>query len=396
VPRIATKLANFLMLRLTHIKNVFLAVLRWNRNQLFHAARILFWRIVWLLNIAKAIGRWTQNIVFWVLRFTYWRFVWAGNIFRAFARWSRNHLRWLILSINIIVKNSRARGLSYSTNVRSSTTLGRPSVIVNSYFKYVFRVRRRSFPNSELINQHQIVDMELNSEITNKTCLLLHWYYHDVGTEIMQSIRECGQVFHSILITYSSVIHNPESIMTSIPSELREIVALVEVENRYRDCAPFLHVLKHPYISEAELFLKLHTKKSPHLPEGEGDLWRKGLVNDLLFAISSQGLNFIASSSVPVWACPKQWIARKEQWGFNSLGVWEMTQELRIDFYPKYIFPVGNMYWFNRPFLEILRTIEVPANQSNSENKLTDGTWAHALERIPGQITLKNGKVLLI
>lgn len=180
-------------------------------------------------------------------------------------------------------------------------------------------------------------------------------------------------------------------------------IKVVATENVGRDVAPFLMCLNDPWVTEADLLLKIHGKRSPYLVAGKGDYWRKHLLEGLSpnNPARRQGLARIltkmgaSTKAHTLW--PIRWAYSVESWGENRAA----TKNLWLDNCQKnlgpLLFPAGTMFWCNRAFvqnLSALPPLDFRQNHHSNENPL-DGTTAHAAERAFGQLALANGSVTL-
>jgi len=222
-----------------------------------------------------------------------------------------------------------------------------------------------------------------------KVAIILHVFYPDIGIEILHQVLPKSNHFDKILITHSMTTAVLQEFQGGIPQELLSKCHFMIVENRFRDCGPFIQAASSPYLSDCEVFLKLHTKKSPHLPNDEGTLWRKDLINGLLNPKNMENLiGQLAADPGPSWACPERWLSTKSEWGFNSFQVWKLTKKMDIPFRGPQRFPVGNMYWSNHKLIGLIRLI--PVNRRPYRKFLfmsqEDGLLEHGIERLTGQI----------
>jgi lipopolysaccharide biosynthesis protein len=219
-----------------------------------------------------------------------------------------------------------------------------------------------------------------------KVAIILHVFYPDIGIEILNQVLPKSSYFNKILITHSMTPTVLNEFQSNVPDDLLSKCLFVIVENRLRDCGPFIQAACSPFLSDCEVFLKLHTKKSPHLPNDEGALWRRDLINGLLNPKDIENLiSQLAASPEPLWACPDRWISSKSDWGFNSFQVWRLTRKIGIPFQGPQPFPLGNMYWLNSLILSDFKSLTQSVNLGSEIllNFLNDGHWTHALERIP-------------
>ena len=219
-----------------------------------------------------------------------------------------------------------------------------------------------------------------------RVAIILHVFYPDIGIEILHQVLPRSNHFDKILITHSMTTAVLKEFQGDMPRELLSKCHFMTVENRFRDCGPFIQAASSPYLSDCNVFLKLHTKKSPHLPNNEGSLWRRDLIDGLLNPKDVENLiKQLATQSEPLWACPERWISTKSDWGFNSFQVWKLTRELNVPFRGPQQFPVGNMYWLNSHLISVFANLKLAVN-SNLITKLSsfgDGALPHTIERVP-------------
>lgn len=219
-----------------------------------------------------------------------------------------------------------------------------------------------------------------------KVAIILHVFYPDIGIEILHQVLPKSNHFDKILITHSMTTAVLKEFQSDIPLELLSKCHFMTVENRFRDCGPFIQAASSPYLSDCSVFLKLHTKKSPHLPNDDGLLWRRDLIDGLLNPKDVENLiKQLATQSEPLWACPERWISTKSDWGFNSFQVWKLTRELNVPFRGPQQFPVGNMYWLNSHLISVFANLKLAMNSKLITNlsSFGDGALPHAIERVP-------------
>jgi lipopolysaccharide biosynthesis protein len=164
------------------------------------------------------------------------------------------------------------------------------------------------------------------------------------------------------------------------------------VVNSGRDVVPFLGLLHDPWLLEADLVLKIHTKRSPHLPIGKGEYWRTSLLQGLapLDARRKLGLQRVLCQAATsrraqvVW--PIRWAYSIESWGANRKNTLQIESHHSPTVTLPLLFPAGTMFWCNQPFLGELRTSLASAMQSWSlgDDTTLDGGMVHAVERFIG------------
>ena len=121
-------------------------------------------------------------------------------------------------------------------------------------------------------------------------CVLIHAYYPDLLPELIAFAQNFRGVSFDIYINVVDLAWTAQ-----LQATLREICpgAFVMLSNDLgRDVGGFTRLLEAIDISAYETFAFLHSKKSPHMVEAEGEFWRR----DLLTAIA--GTPQIASACV--------------------------------------------------------------------------------------------------
>ena len=374
------------------------------------AIKWLYWRLVAGKNYLVAFGRQLRNYSKWVLRFLFSRRGWIANYVKAAFRFSNNYAKWFFRIVQFRiqwafswVKRLAGRPYKLPTPIPYAKALAPSSYTLSlrDFSEFFLKsLRRGKKDHEEHPLEHEVIAAPLtktgNARIP--VAAVFHIYYLDLADEMLVKLSEHQQFFSLVVITHSFKIEDLEHLRNLVRTRLQCKVIYKYVENRFRDAKPFIEVLHMPELEGYSAILKLHTKKSPHLNEGASAHWRKDLLDGLLpeRAVIARIINALATAPDPVWACPATWISEPKHWGINGLGVWSMTKELGLSYFPKTEFPMGNRYWFNNPFAKEIRNISIPPTQDPKENGWTDGTWAHALERVPGQISKAKGKYIKI
>ena len=256
-----------------------------------------------------------------------------------------------------------------------------------------FAWKLKSFINAIFHEQDQFaqpVSPKFGNSIDYKVALILHVYYPEIGLEILNQVLPKANYFDKILISHNM---NPDALSkfsSQVPPKLFAKSQFMWVENRFRDCGPFIAAARSPYLSDCDVFLKLHTKKSPHLGPDISSYWRIQLISDLLELLSLPQKRFGSFvNSNPLWTCPEKWLSTKSQSGFNGFNVFRLTQQLGVPFQGNRPFPTGNMYWLNRRFLDVVVNIDPGKMQPLYESfNILDGGFPHALERLPSQFVM--------
>lgn len=165
------------------------------------------------------------------------------------------------------------------------------------------------------------------------------------------------------------------------------------MENRGRDIHSLLNSLLDVSRSGIDYVCKIHTKKSSH--RQDGDDWRRIIYESLLGpsalhtirsldAESSRGIGLLAPSDhlLPMGA----------YWGGNEDTV--LSLGTRLGFSVSEIlsssFPAGSMFWARTNALAPMLTL-ADYDKFQYECGQTDGTYAHALERVFSLVVQRAG-----
>jgi O-antigen biosynthesis protein len=164
----------------------------------------------------------------------------------------------------------------------------------------------------------------------------------------------------------------------------RGAVEIAVTPNRGRDIAPKLIAFRDSY-ARYELFLHLHTKKSPH---GGAPLlrWRDHLIDNLI------GSPEIAAGIVSLFSDRRLGVVFPQHladirgilnWGYNYNMARALAQKMgaTIDKNRVLEFPSGSMFWGRSAALRPLLDLNLTFDDFPEEDGRVDGTLAHAIER---------------
>ncbi|MDU0343593.1 rhamnan synthesis F family protein [Bosea rubneri] len=209
-----------------------------------------------------------------------------------------------------------------------------------------------------------------------RVAITAHVFYLDLAKEI---------------IALRDIFPDPVPVFLTVPldraEELSRIVAgfpdvvLFPSENRGRDIAPFFSLLESGALDGFDAVLKLHTKRSPHLIDG--DLRRK-----LLFAMLC-GERSAAYRTLKAFEEPDTGLVgwrdsyRSDPvfWMANKARVHEIAERMNAEDFVKLGFFEGSMFWFRPKALDALRELRLKSDAFEAEAGQLDGTLHHAIER---------------
>ncbi len=153
-------------------------------------------------------------------------------------------------------------------------------------------------------------------------------------------------------------------------------------ENRGRDIGPFVALLNAGTFDPYDAVLKLHTKRSPHLLDGE--IRRKLLFSmlageryatwRLLTAFEKSDTGMVGWKDCYREASP-YWMGNRARVTSLAAEMGIPAEAVRLGFFE------GSMFWFRPAALERLRGLKLSWDDFEAEARQLDGTLHHAIER---------------
>jgi len=268
-------------------------------------------------------------------------------------------------------------------------------VLVNQWFghrRWFKPLTTVKFPARSQQIKHQNLSCSWGQCLNTNPAVVIHGFHLDLLPWLLGDMNQGGD---SGLDLYVST---PEDQFSAAAALLQQLgwkrVNLVGVENRGRDMAPFLlELLPRVMANGHPWLLKIHTKRSAHLVDG--DLWAEYLRASL------------ATSS----ACSlfSDWFARDKGLGLIvpsgtlmpcSLSLHQNSKHLRMllprlgirgGWLLEQVFVAGSMFAIRSEALKALCALDLNLNDFEPEHQQCDGTLAHALERLIAAVTLREG-----
>ena len=179
-----------------------------------------------------------------------------------------------------------------------------------------------------------------------------------------------------------------ERIATALPR-----ARLQAVENRGRDVLPFMAGLRVAGAVGHELFVKLHSKRSPHT--SDGDQWRDRLVSELIDggAADRARAAFAADSRLGMLAAAEARMRLGEPGVMhnNAVSMARLARVLDVRFDDETEFAAGSMFWGRTAAFERLAAATPERLGVEPELGRIDGTVAHGLERLTVAVARASG-----
>ena len=224
-----------------------------------------------------------------------------------------------------------------------------------------------------------------------KLAVVLHLYYPELWPEVWAALRRLPEPC-DLYITVPDFAST--SLLAGIPADAPD-VRFVPGPNRGRDVLPWLRLLDTGVLDRYEWVCKLHTKRSPHMADGEA--WRQQLVSGLLGmpGQAQQLLDHLRARPRSGVAVPAHSVVASDapRWAGSSLpALRRVRQQLGLPPEGKRdAFPAGTMFWFRPEALVGLKPLARAQDCFEPEMRQTDGTAAHAVERLIVTIAQSSG-----
>lgn len=212
-----------------------------------------------------------------------------------------------------------------------------------------------------------------------RLAIVVHAFYPEIFRKFVDRLDRLSLDFKIFVSATAPHIEEVRTILERKPYR-KEII---EVENRGRDIAPFLLLMREIIKEEIPFVLKLHTKQSRH--HTFGDSWRDDMIDYLLDARRLDELlgifkrhPEIGIAGPPTYLVPMHtyWRTNKDKvkWLARRMGI--QTIDLSND-----TFFAGTMFLARTDALRPLINLGINLSDFEAEEDQFDGTLAHAIER---------------
>ncbi len=224
-----------------------------------------------------------------------------------------------------------------------------------------------------------------------RPCVVIHAWYMEECRALLDTLKASGLACRVVITT-------TEDRRTQAEAALRETgmhAEIVALPNHGRDILPFLHVANRLLDEGEQLVLKLHTKRSTHLREG--DRWREELLHQLLGeGRGAQAVQAFAQSPTLGLLAPAGHLLQVGDYvGGNGPALARLQVRLGLHTDPLAArFSAGSMFWVRLEALRPLLDAHLGASAFEPEQGQIDGTTAHALERLLGCVCESAGYTL--
>jgi len=216
---------------------------------------------------------------------------------------------------------------------------------------------------------------------SSNTALVIHAFYPENLAAIFKLIEPSSSVVDYLI---STTEEKAGAVLSCLEDHNINSYKLFITKNHGRDVVPFVNVLLPALVHyKYDHFIKIHTKKSPHLDDGAD--WGTHLISSLItpesiryvrhtFGEDNQtGLLSPPGSIIPITAC----LSMNALWLAELLAAYDISTKWAI----KKDFIAGSMFAGRVHLLSSLTRKAPSLNCYESELGQVDATLAHAMER---------------
>lgn len=215
-----------------------------------------------------------------------------------------------------------------------------------------------------------------------KLAIIIHAFYLDVLAEFLTEIKKNSSKLKIKL--YVSVPFGNSDAARAMLNDSKIDYILAEFQNLGRDVLPFIKLCRMAADDGYQIVLKLHTKKSKH--RDDGDKWR----NELLQKLVGNGQLFknhqriLKDQSIGLLCPSDHLVPLKNYWGGNAEHCAKLAARLGYEFEEiiEMKFAAGTMFFAQIKAILPLLNLAIDEEDFDEELGQTDGTFAHAIERV--------------
>jgi lipopolysaccharide biosynthesis protein len=227
----------------------------------------------------------------------------------------------------------------------------------------------------ESLRRHTVV-----STPTRRPCVIVHAWYPDILQDLLDKLQSVCPDCRLIITTSPERENEIKQVMSNCRFDNAEVCIF---ENRGRDILPFLSAASRLRLEGEDIVLKLHTKRSPHLLDG--DAWREQLVRDLIGGDQyTETLSMLhGNPDIGVVAPQRSLVPLSQNIGANSSAIRRLAGRAGIERSLEDVrFIAGSMFWIRLSALAPLLNSNLEISDFENESGQIDGTNAHAVERL--------------
>jgi lipopolysaccharide biosynthesis protein len=214
--------------------------------------------------------------------------------------------------------------------------------------------------------------------MSHRIAVVAHVFYPEIWPEIAAYLRKWRIDFRLYVTTPGDRF---DRVVAAVNEHFTDAV-IIATPNRGRDIGPFLACLPRVIGDGNDIVCKVHTKKSGHWRHG--NRWRNALFDGVLGVRVGHILSaFALEPSLGILAPAGYLITHRAGWDSNGDCVMDLAGRLgSIDNLLPFRFGTGSMFWARTDALVPLLQLGITPDDFPEESGQTDGTLAHAIERL--------------
>ena len=227
------------------------------------------------------------------------------------------------------------------------------------------------------------------TEVERPLCVLAHVYYPELWEELSGYIRNLPQERYDLYVNLVDDTFDGH-LLAGIRDAFPHAHVYVS-ENVGRDIGGFRQLLRNLHVEDYRLFCLLHTKKSPHMAEGEVQRWRRKLLEPLMGTSDCAAENvrtMLEDEKVGIIGSAQ---CRYSEMNANREKYDELLERLGIDESSQEVEFLSGTMMFVRPAVlqrvfEAAEEVAFEHSEALTVDGDPDGAWAHAVERVFGAV----------
>ncbi len=267
-----------------------------------------------------------------------------------------------------------------------------PTELIESYISKDFQPDKSILYCNKVLNTYRTTSMGQPRTGGNSVAIHVHVFYVDVWKKYIGYL-ESFDFSYALFITTDSE-NKAAEIRALLPKNGNfesEVLEVIVVENRGRDILPWIAI--YAKLSNYDLVLHAHTKRSPTAADWVGASWQQDIFDTML----EQAEKIIASFQenrdlgIVIPDIPRFWryvapVRRESEAPFIGMmnDLWGRMQcDKRVDFEnaSAFIMPYGTMFWYRPNALKKIAALVLAAAEVPVE-PLPERSVLHALERL--------------
>jgi hypothetical protein len=227
-------------------------------------------------------------------------------------------------------------------------------------------------------------------------CVLVHLYYVEMWDEIQEKLININYKFDLYINLVDSNFYF--SIFDKIRKQYPNSNIFIS-ENKGRDIGGFFKLMDKIKFDKYFAFVMLHSKKSPHVSKEYSKRWKNNLINAIIGSEKILNNNIQLLMSHPTVGLIGSIKHRNVEIALNSKFFHQALDLFEISLPNREIeFVSGTMMIIKSEIIKELYLRGKCINFEDGDNKSLefniDGQWAHAVERIIGNLTKELGYIL--